>query len=300
MGPTSLGRRPGQWQIWLMAARVPTLPAAVVPVVVGTAVAMAQGSLRPMVLVAALLASLLIQIGTNLANDYFDFVHGADTTTRLGPVRVTQSGLLAPATVRLATILTFSAAAVIGLYLVLVGGWPILIVGLAAIAAGVLYTGGPWPLGYHGLGDLFAFVFFGPIAVLGTAYLHGAALTNRLWLAALPIGCLVTAILVVNNLRDIDTDRAAGKRTLAVYLGRTGTRIEYVLLLAVTYLAPVVQWLLNLGSIWLWLPWLTLPLAISLGRCVTGTVGSALNPALKGTARLELIFGLLLAVGLLL
>src|SRR5205085_2097069 len=173
---------------------------------------------------------------------YFDYQKGTDTEARLGPIRVTQSGLLPPETVRRATILTFGLAALVGLYLVAIGGWPILVAGLLSIAAGVLYTGGPWPFGYYGLGDLFVFIFFGLVAVLGTAYLHAGAVSGEALAAAIPVGFLVTAIIVVNNLRDIDTDRATGKRTLAVRIGRRATRLEYLLLVVGAYLVPVARW----------------------------------------------------------
>src|SRR5512138_1990973 len=223
--------RPSRARAWLMAARPPTLPAAVVPVLVGTA-AVARLGFLPLAFVAALLATVLIQIGTNFANDYFDFHKGADTAERLGPVRVTQSGLIAPSTVRSAMILVFGLAALIGLYLVLAAGWPILVIGLLSIAAGVLYTGGLFPLAYNGLGDVFVFIFFGLVAVCGTAYVHVGTVPAVAAYAALPVALIVTAIIVVNNLRDIDTDRKARKHTLAVLLGRRATRIEYLLLLA--------------------------------------------------------------------
>lgn len=290
--------QPGRLRAWLLAARVPTLSAAVVPVLAGTAAALAEGYFRPLPFLAALAAAVLIQVGTNFANDYFDFLKGADTAERLGPVRVTQSGLLSPEAVRNATILTFTLAALIGLYLVAVGGWPILIIGLLSIAAGVLYTGGPWPLGYHGLGDLFVFVFFGVIAVTGTYYLHTGTVTLGALGSSVPVGCLVTAILVVNNLRDINTDRAAGKRTLAVRIGARATRMQYLLLLAVAYLAPLARWALG-SSLWAFLPWLTLPLAVPLAQRVLTAEGRALNPALKATARLHLFYGVLFAASLL-
>jgi 1,4-dihydroxy-2-naphthoate octaprenyltransferase len=268
----------------MMAARPPTLPAAVVPVLVGSAAVVRLG-FQPLAFVAALLAAVLIQIGTNFANDYFDFHKGADTAERLGPVRVTQSGLIPPETVRAAMVLVFGLAALVGLYLVFVGGWPILVIGLLSIAAGVLYTGGPYPLAYHGLGDLFVFIFFGLVAVGGTAYLHVGAVPGAAWFAALPVALIVTAIIVVNNLRDIDTDRLANKRTLAVLLGRRATRAEYLLLVA---------------GAWVLLPWLSLPLAVSLVRTVFREQGRPLNRALAGTGRLHMLFGLLLAIGLLL
>ena len=292
--------RPGPLQTWILAARVPTLPAAVVPVVVGTATAWAEGRFRPLPFVAALMAALLIQIGTNLANDYFDFRKGADTAERLGPVRITQSGLVPPGTVRAAAALTFGLAALIGIYLTVVGGWPILVVGLLSIAAGVLYTGGPWPLAYHGLGDLAVFLFFGLVAVVGTAYLHTGTVSSAALVHALPVAALVTAILVVNNLRDVDTDRVASKRTLAVRLGARGARVEYLLLVIAAYLVPVVAWLTVGAPRGFWLPWLTLPLAIRLVTVVFSQQGRPLNAALAGTGRLHLAFGLLWAAGIVL
>lgn len=292
--------RPSPMRAWMLAARPATLPAAVVPVLVGSATAFAAGSFRPLPFIAALAAAVLIQVGTNFANDYFDFHKGADTAARIGPVRVTQSGLIAVETVRLGMIATFGLAALIGLYLVAIGGWPILLIGLLSITAGVLYTGGPWPLGYHGLGDLFVFIFFGLIAVAGTTYLHSGNVPTAALINALPVAMLVTAILVVNNLRDIDTDRVAGKHTLAVLLGRRATRAEYVLLVVGAYLLPPLSWLLGTAAIWAWLPWLTLPLAVALVRAILHEDGPALNGVLKRTGQLHLLFGVLFAVGLLL
>lgn len=292
--------RPSPARAWIMASRPQTLPAAVAPVVAGTAAAFAEGHFRLLPFLAALIAALLIQIGTNLANDYFDFHKGADTGERLGPVRVTQAGLLAPKAVRLGMILVFAVAALIGVYLIIVGGWPILIIGVLSIAAGVLYTGGPWPFGYHGLGDLFTFIFFGIVAVTATAYLHSGAVAPLAWAVAIPIALLVTAIIVVNNLRDIDTDRAAGKYTLAVILGEQLTRIEYATLVLGAFLAPPLLWLSGLSGPWALLAWLAAPLAVAPLRIMLTARGRALNPALKGTARLHLAFGMLLAIGIVL
>jgi 1,4-dihydroxy-2-naphthoate octaprenyltransferase len=293
-----LPSRPGSLQTWILAARVPTLPAAIVPVLVGTATAWAAGAFLAGPFVAALLAALLIQIGTNLANDYFDFRKGADTAERLGPIRITQSGLVPPETVRTATMLVFGLAALIGVYLTIVGGLPILIIGLFSIAAGVLYTGGPWPLAYHSLGDVTVFLFFGLVAVVGTTYLHTGAFSQQAIIYALPVAALVTAILVVNNLRDIATDRAARKHTLAVRLGARATRVEYIVLLAVAYAVPLVAWLTSGAPRFFWLPWLTLPLAVHLIRVVLREEGRPLNAALAGTGRLHLLFGILWAIGI--
>jgi 1,4-dihydroxy-2-naphthoate octaprenyltransferase len=289
--------RPSRARAWIMAARPPTLPAAVVPVLVGTAAVFAQ-AFRPLPFVAALLASVLIQIGTNFANDYFDFHKGADTAERLGPVRVTQSGLIAPDTVRNAMILVFGLAALIGLYLVFAAGWPILVIGLLSIAAGVFYTGGPFPLAYNGLGDVFVFIFFGLVAVCGTAFLHVGSVPGAAAFAALPVALIVTAIIVVNNLRDIDTDRRARKHTLAVLIGPTATRIEYLVLLAAAYLLLPLGVLLGLAGWWSLLPLLTLPLAVPLLRTVFTEQGRPLNRALAGTGRLHMVFGVLFALGL--
>jgi 1,4-dihydroxy-2-naphthoate octaprenyltransferase len=287
--------RPSGFRIWLLAARPATLPAAVVPVIVGTAAAR-QLNLAPFL--AALLASLLIQIGTNLANDVFDFRRGADTPDRLGPPRVTQTGLATPGQVLTATYLTFGLAALIGIYLIVLGGWPILLIGVLSILAGLLYTGGPWPYAYHALGDVLCFIFFGLLAVIGSAYLQTLILTPLAVWAAIPTGGLVTAILVVNNLRDIGTDTQTSKHTLAVYLGERGTRLEYTLLLGVAYVVPPLLWLLGPLNVWVLLPWLSVPLAIWLLRYVWRTTGRPLNKALKRTGQLHLVFGLLFAASL--
>jgi 1,4-dihydroxy-2-naphthoate octaprenyltransferase len=287
---------------WLLAARPATLPAAIVPVLVGTAAAFhEERALRVGPFLGALLASILIQIGTNLANDYFDFRKGADTSARLGPVRVTQAGLVAPATVLRATLLTFGLAAVVGAYLVYEGGWPILLIGLLSILSGMAYTGGPYPLGYHGLGDVFVFVFFGLVAVTGSAYLQSGRIDAVALFTSVPVGMLVTAILVVNNLRDVETDRAAGKRTLAVRLGQGATRFQYAALVLGAYLVPPLIPLIEpaRGPMPLLLPWLSLPLGLALVRAVlSGLAGAPLNGVLKKTGQLHLLFGCLFAFAL--
>lgn len=288
-----------RWRIWLMAARIPTLSAAVTPVLVGSAAAWSYGGFRPLVMLAALVSALLIQIGSNLANDLFDFKKGADTEKRLGPVRVTQAGLLTPQQVERGMWVTFSLAFLAGLYLVAVGGWPILAVGLISIAAAVLYTGGPWPLAYHGLGDVFVFIFFGVVAVCGTFYVHTGTIDTVALLASLPVGMIVTAILVANNLRDIETDRQAGKRTLAVRLGARATKGQYIVLLSLAYLMTLWMGVQGWASSLYWLPWLTLPLAVRLVRIILTQTGRDLIPALKGTGALHLLFGLLFAASLL-
>jgi 1,4-dihydroxy-2-naphthoate octaprenyltransferase len=284
-----------------MAIRPNTLPAAVAPVVVGMALAQAEGVFALLPALAALAGAVLIQIGTNLANDYSDYVKGADTAGRKGPTRVAQSGLISLPHLRAGIVITFVLATLVGLYLVLVGGWPILVLGIAAIMAALAYTGGPFPFGYHGLGDLFVFLFFGLAAVCGTYYIQALTLNAKVVIAAVPVGAQTTAILVVNNLRDMETDRETGKRTLAVLVGARATRVEYLALLVVSYGVPLLFWLVRWSSAWILLTWLTLPLAVRLVRTIYGTSeGSPLNKALAGTANLDLLFGILFAVGLVL
>lgn len=286
----------------MLASRPATLPAAGVPVVVGAAAAVSEGAVfRPLVFAVTLASALLIQIGTNFANDYSDFHRGADHEGRLGPVRVTHSGLISHAAVRRGIVVAFGLAALLGAWLAWVGGWPIIAIGLFSIICGLAYTGGPWPFGYHGLGDVFVFVFFGLIAVTGTAYLQSGRWSVDALIVAVPIGLLVTNILVVNNLRDLPTDRAAGKHTLAVRLGDRATRIQYALLALLAYLVPGVLASAGGRRGWLLLPWLTAPIAVALVRRVlAGTAGRELNPMLGRTGQLLLLFGLLLAAGLLL
>ncbi|MGH7961691.1 MAG: 1,4-dihydroxy-2-naphthoate polyprenyltransferase [Candidatus Binatia bacterium] len=291
---------PDSWRVWLLAARPATLPASIVPVLVGTAAGVHDSAFAPWPFLAALVASVLIQIGTNLANDVFDFEKGADTAQRLGPPRVTQSGLASPQQVRRAMYLSFGAAAALGLYLVSVGGWLILLLGVLSIAAGIAYTAGPWPLGYHGLGDLTVFLFFGLVAVVGSYYLQAGTISLHALAAALPVGCTVTAILVVNNLRDIETDRRAGKRTLAVRLGARLTRFQYAVLMLAPFVLVAIFVLLNLLPMACWLSWLALYQALVAVRAVLGGAeGTGLNAILKATAQLHLFFGVLLTVGLL-
>ena len=293
---------PSPARAWLLASRPATLPAAAVPVMVGAAAAVSAGAtFQPLVFAATLAAALLIQIGTNFANDYSDFHRGADHAGRLGPLRVTQSGLISQAAVRHGIIVAFGLAVLLGAYLAWVGGWPIVVIGILSVVCGLAYTGGPWPFGYHGLGDVFVFVFFGLVAVSGTAYLQSGAWSALALAMAVPVGLLVTNILVVNNLRDLPTDRDAGKRTLAVRLGVRGTRAQYALLTAVAYFVPTVVAFGDGRRRWLLLPWLSAPLAIMLTRRVLGgQAGRDLNPMLKRTGQLLLLFGALLATGLLL
>ncbi len=289
------------WKAWVIAIRPKTLPAAVAPVLVGTSLAARDEVFSPLPALAALLGSLLIQIGANLANDYLDYVKGVDIPGRLGPKRVAQSGLIALSGLRIGTAGTFALAALAGAYLTYVAGWPILVVGFASLLSALAYTGGPFPIGYHGLGDLFVFLFFGLAGVCGTYYVQALSINAKVLAAAIPVGALTVAILVVNNLRDINTDQETGKRTLAVMIGAMATRGEYLLLLTLAYAVPAAFWFVGWSTAWGLLPWLSLPLAVRLVRIIfASTEGPALNKALAGTASLDLLFCILFAAGLLL
>lgn len=288
------------FKIWMLAIRPKTLPAAMGPVIVGTALAIGEQVFDFLPALAALLVALLLQIGSNLANDVFDFKKGVDTKERTGPLRVTQAGLLTPHQVMRGMWLIFALALALGLYLTWVGGWLILALGIAAIISAIAYTGGPFPLGYHGLGEIFVFVFFGPVAVCGTYYVQAGHVSTAAWWASLPVGFLITAILVVNNFRDLPTDKRTGKRTMAVRLGPAGTQWEYFMLLVASFAVPLLMWLQHLASAWVLCTWLALPFTLSLLQDMKTKKGRPLNATLAGTARLSLIFSILFAVGYLL
>ncbi len=283
-----------------MAARVRTLPAAVAPVLVGTSLALGDGHFRALAFVAALLGALFIQVGTNLSNDYSDARRGADTEDRLGPVRVTAGGLVPPSQVLMATYITFGLAVLCGVYLVIVAGPELIAVGAASILAGVLYTGGPRPYGYEGMGELFVFLFFGVVAVSGSYFVQVQQLPWQAFVCAVPVGLLASAILVVNNVRDLETDRRAGKRTLAVRLGRGRTRGLYVGMLAAAFVTAPLPWAFGSMSAWLLLTWAAIPLAVGVAGVVrTRTDGPSLNGALAKTGALQLVFCVLFSAGIL-
>lgn len=298
---TGAGAPLGGWlRIWIMAARVRTLPAAVAPVLVGTALAASEGTFHPLIFAAALLGATFIQVGTNLSNDYSDARRGADAEDRLGPVRVTAGGLVPPRQVLVATWVSFGLAVLAGSYLIAVAGWELLAVGAASILAGILYTGGPRPYGYEGLGEVFVFLFFGLVAVAGSYFVQVEDLRWEAFALAVPVGLLASAILVVNNVRDLETDRRAGKRTLAVRLGRRRTRALYAAMTFGAFLTAPVPWLLGPLSPWLLLSWLALPIALPIVRIVrTRTDGPSLNGALARTGMLQLAFCALLSAGVL-
>ncbi len=291
--------RPDARRAWWLAIRPATLPAAVAPVLVGSAVAARAGGFAAGPALAALGGALLLQIGANLANDADDFTRGADTAARRGPTRVTQAGLLPLPAVRAAQWVVFALAALLGCYLIAHAGWPIAVLGLASIVAACTYTGGPYPYGYRGFGDAMVFVFFGLVAVAGTTYVQTGTLPPLALVAALPVGALVTAILVVNNTRDADTDRLAGKYTLAVRLGPRAARLEYHLLLAGAYAAPPALWLSGATGATVLLPLLTLPAGLTLARRMArAATGDEFNALLAATGRLHLGYSILFAAGL--
>ncbi|HUB75573.1 MAG TPA: 1,4-dihydroxy-2-naphthoate polyprenyltransferase [Solirubrobacteraceae bacterium] len=283
-----------------MAARPRTLPAAIAPVLVGTSLAVRVGQFHALRFVAALLGAMLIQIGTNLSNDYSDARRGADADDRLGPVRVTAGGLVPPRRVLVATYATFALAILVGAYLIAVAGWVLLAVGGASILAGVLYTGGPRPYGYEGLGEVFVFLFFGIVAVTGSYFVQRRDLPWEAFVLAVPVGLLISGILVVNNVRDIESDRRAGKQTLAVRLGRRAARRLFVAMLVAAFASGLVCWVWGPLSPWLALTMLAAPLAASVARTVlTHADGPSLNVALARSGVLALVYCLLLSAGVL-
>jgi 1,4-dihydroxy-2-naphthoate polyprenyltransferase len=292
--------RPSLVGSWLLAARPKTLSAASVPVLVGSACAFALGGFRLGPALAALAGALLLQIGANFANDVYDYEKGADTAERLGPTRAVQAGLISPRAMKRGMYLVFAVSLAIGAYLTVVAGPVILAIGVLSIASAIAYTGGPYPLGYNGLGDVFVFLFFGLVAVCGTVFVQlGQVPALALW-CSLPVGALATAILVVNNLRDAEQDARVGKRTLAVRWGRRAVIFEYGLLLALSYAVPLFLATSSAGGRFVLLPLLTLPLGRKLMRAVATEQGRALNARLAGTAKLLLLFGLLFALGIVL
>lgn len=283
---------------WVMACRPRTLTAAVAPVAAGTGLAHMHEGFALLPALVTLAAAMLIQVGTNLANDYYDYRKGGDSEGRLGPVRVTQAGLIEGRDVLRGALLAFALSAAAGVWLALVAGWPVVVIGVASIASGIAYTGGPWPLGYHGLGDLFVFVFFGLLAVAGTCYVQVLEFRPDSLTAGVALGASSTAILAVNNLRDIRTDARAGKRTLAVRIGRGWTKVQYVLLVVSTAAVPLAGMGLHGWSPRVLLSLCALPaVAGSLRLVLTGREPAVLNRALAGTARFVGLFGVLLGLG---
>ena len=285
---------------WIIAARLKTLPAAIVPVLVGSAAAAYDNRFVMLYALIALFCSLLIQIGTNFSNDYYDFIKGADNEKRKGPLRVMVNGLITVKEMKTGIVIVFLTAFITGLYLVYTGGYIVLAIGVASILAGMAYTAGPYPLAYNGLGDVFVFMFFGIVGTMGTYFVEAHEFTLLSFLSSIPVGALITNILVVNNYRDVEEDRAANKLTLTVKLGRTFTRYQYIILLLVSFIIPMVLYFNFNFRFWIFLPYMTLPLVFKLIRMLYKSEGKELNKMLELTAQFSAIFGLLFSAGLLL
>lgn len=289
-----------KFENWLLASRPKTLLAAFVPVMVGSALAISLEKFNPLVSIVALVCSVLIQVGTNFTNDLYDYLKGADTENRKGPQRVLASGLISVNEIKIGIFLTFFFAFILGLYLVYTGGIIILIIGILSIIAGLAYTAGPYPLAYKGLGDIFVFMFFGLIGTMGTFYLHTNELSVAAFLSSIPVGSLITNILVVNNYRDIEEDRIAGKNTLAVKLGKTFTQYQFVFLIVVSFLTPLALFIFFDFRFWIFLPYLTLPVVYKIIKMLFTYDGVQLNNTLELTAKLSAVYGILFSAGIIL
>ncbi len=289
-----------KFHVWILASRPKTLPAAVTPVIVGSAIAGFENEFKLIPAFLALVISLLIQIGTNFVNDLYDFLKGTDSPDRVGPQRVLASGLITETEMRRAIIFTFGLAFLLGLYLVYLGGWIVLLIGVSSILAGVAYTAGPYPLAYNGLGDIFVFIFFGFVATVGTFYVQAYSFSILALLASVPVGLLITNILVVNNYRDVEDDKKSNKKTLAVLFGKSFVRIQYLSSIIISYLVLFIVFYFFKRSVWVFLPLISLPLAVKLIKMIYSLKGSALNKTLALTGIFSSVYGLLFAIGLLL
>tara|TARA_Y100000814_G_scaffold86900_1_gene58540 strand:+ start:1872 stop:2738 length:867 start_codon:yes stop_codon:yes gene_type:complete len=283
---------------WVIASRPKTMTAAIAPVLLGSALAYYEGAFDIITFFVILIAACLIQIGTNLTNDLFDYIKGADNNNRLGPKRAMQAGLILEPEMKRAIFIVFSLSICFGFYLALLGGWIIVGIGLLSILFAILYTGGPYPLAYNGLGDIFVFIFFGLIAVSGTYYLYTDYFSINSFILGSSAGCLATAILVVNNLRDVDNDKEYGKNTLAVYFGKKFTQFEYLLLMIIVYIIPIYI-SIDLGNkASIYIVYFTLPICIRLIIDVFYKKNSMLNETLEATAKLLLLYSLLFSFGI--
>jgi 1,4-dihydroxy-2-naphthoate octaprenyltransferase len=285
---------------WFLASRPKTLPAAVMPVFVGTAIEIHDGVFFAPAAIVALICSVLIQIGTNFINDLYDYLKGSDKKERVGPVRVLASGLISVNEMKIGIAIVFGSAFLLGLYLVYISDWVIFIIGILSLIAGYAYTAGPYPLAYNGLGDIFVFIFFGFVGTIGTYYIQTLEITPFVFWSSIPVGALITNILVVNNYRDIDEDKVAGKRTLAVMYGGRFARMQYLIFMIISYAILLVVYFTFKQSVLVFLPLLTLPVAIKLIKMIFKTTGKELNETLALTAKLSALYGLLFAVGILL
>ena len=286
---------------WISASRPQTLPASIVPVLTGASLAHYHQLFRWDTTIVALICALLIQIGTNFANDYYDFVKGADREDRIGFTRATSAGLVTPQAMFRATYLTMTIAFFTGLYLVWVAGWPIFLIGILSLIFGVAYTGGPYPLGYNGLGDIFVFIFFGFAAVMGTYYVNALEWSADAMIASMPVGALAVNILVINNLRDVHQDVLSGKKTLGVLLGENALKAEYTFLIVLSFVSLIILDVLFGYPVWIYLPLLSLPVAaLLLKQVFLHDDKRTLNKTLEQTAQFMILFGLLLSAGILL
>lgn len=289
------------FRVWIQASRPKTLPASIAPVLIGTAMAYSAGKGYLLAALAALVGGVMIQMGTNLSNDYFDYVKGTDTHERLGPLRVTQAGLVTPSAMKRAIWLVFAIAFLAGVYLVWRASWPIVIIGIASVLFAILYTGGPFPIGYLGLGDIFVLIFFGLVPVGGTYYAQALEFDLSTVMAGLAPGLFSVAILTVNNLRDIETDRKAGKKTLQVRFGRTFARWEYLLAIIMATVLPMILTLTVGDHDYAMLSLVVLPAAIpTVRRVFASTDGPTLNYCLASTGKLLLLYSVLFSIGWLL
>ena len=287
-----------QLKIWIEALRPKTLWASFAPVLIGTAMAYSDGKWDPIIAIFTMISAVLIQIGTNFANDYFDFFKGADTKKRIGPVRATASGLVKPKTMKIAYFTTFSFSIVFGFYLIERGGWPILIIGIFSVLFGILYTGGPFPLGYKGLGEIFVLIFFGPVAVGGTYYLQTQTINQYVMIAGLAPGLFSVAILTVNNFRDIETDKAANKKTLAVRFGKEFAITQYISTVIAASLIPIILCVCFRSNYWSLISILTLIIAVSpIKMIISNPDAETLNKMLAKTGILLIIYSILFAIG---
>lgn len=283
---------------WILAARPKTLLAAFVPVIMGTALAFHDNKFFAPAAIAALICSLLIQVGTNFVNDLYDYLKGTDTEERIGPKRALASGMISVKEMRIAIILTFVITLLLGLYLVYISDWPTFLIGIFSLIAGYAYTAGPYPLAYNGLGDIFVFVFFGFVGTVGTYYVQALEVSTLVFWASVPVGALITNILVVNNYRDRFQDKTAGKNTLAVKFGAAFTRLQYLTFMILSFIVPVVVYITYKQSYYVFLPLLAIPLAIKLIKMIFTLEGTELNKTLELTAKLSFIYGILFAIGI--
>lgn len=288
------------YSIWILASRPKTLLASFVPVIVGSSIAYMEYSFNVSAAIVALICSVLIQVGTNFTNDLYDFEKGADTKTRVGPLRVLNEGFVTPKQLKIAIILVFLFAFSLGLYLVYLRGLLILLIGIISIIAGLSYTAGPFPLAYNGLGDVFVFVFFGVIGTVGSYFVQTGELSSIAIWASIPVGALITNILVVNNYRDIETDKLVGKNTLAVKLGKSFSRYQYVILIVVSFIVPIIIYIFYTVSYFVFLPYLILPWAYKLVSMLFKLEGQQFNYLLEQTAKFSALFGFLFSLGFIL